>query len=289
MKLIKTRTISPLLIYVLIFSSLHPIVVWGKDTLPISSQLLTDSAGQTSQEAMSSVFRISCPEPPSSGTGFLYRTGNVITAAHVVEKCKPEHITILLSNGKKISVSKIRLDSDIDVALLTPSTKIDGEAIPFNSIGDFKVGTQVVTWGFPEGYRSLKPLLSVGYLSGIDYEKTHEEKMIKRYVVNAAFNSGNSGGPLIDVQSSTIIGVVVSKLAPMPDNIESALQAMKKTKSGLQYSATFKDGTRKSLSEAQVIEEVLQFLRSQTQLVVGYAVTSEDLRSFLAENVSSKE
>jgi hypothetical protein len=35
------------------------------------------------------------------------------------------------------------------------------------------------------------------------------------------------------------------------------------------------------MSEAQVVEYVLEYLRSQTQLVIGYAVTVIDLRSFL--------
>ena len=88
-----------------------------------------------------------------------------------------------------------------------------------------KIGTRITTWGFPAGYSWLTPLLTVGYLAGVDQPVTELGVAPIRWVVNAAFNSGNSGGPIID-DDGEVIGVVVSKLLPVPQQIQDALQAL---------------------------------------------------------------
>ncbi|MCX5834740.1 MAG: trypsin-like peptidase domain-containing protein [Deltaproteobacteria bacterium] len=143
---------------------------------------------------------------------------------------------------------------------------------------------QVSTWGYPAGYNGLAPLLSSGYLSGTDNIPGPSGKPVTRLVVNAAFNSGNSGGPLVEIDGNRVIGVVASKLAPLPPYIEKALKALKEAKYGLMFTKTKEDGTKEGVSEAQVTEEILQYLRSQTQLVIGHAVLVKDLRSFLKAN-----
>ena len=105
-----------------------------------------------------------------------------------------------------------------------------------------------------------------------------------RWVVNAAFNSGNSGGPLILIETGEVIGVVSSKLAPISQFAEQALTAMEANSSGVCYTQTLSDGTVRQLVEGQVIAMILNELRSQVQLVIGYAVLLDDLRSFLSAN-----
>lgn len=102
--------------------------------------------------------------------------------------------------------------------------------------------------------------------------------------MNAAFNSGNSGGPLLRVEDSKVIGVVSSKLAPMPDVIESALEALSKQNAGFMDEKMYPDGRVEKMSEGQLIHDVLQYLRRQTQLVIGHAVMLGDLRKFLEDN-----
>lgn len=122
-------------------------------------------------------------------------------------------------------------------------------------------------------------MLTVGYLSATEIIGSSP-----RWVINAAFNSGNSGGPLLRLEDGTVIGVVASKLAPIPPGIASILGALSQQKSGFRYTLNKPDGSQEHFSEGQLVAEVLQFLRSQTQLVVGHAVGLEDLRHFLETN-----
>lgn len=253
-----------------------------------STQAMTVTPGQNGQVAVSSVFRIIWPKGKKSGSAFLHKSGKVITAAHIVEGCKnPEDVFIIISKGKKgkrVKIKHIEANSDLDLALLTPESKLTGNSYPISSDSQFTIGSQVTTWGYPRGYQSNFPLLSVGYLSGEDHVQTSSGKLIKRWVVNGAFNLGNSGGPLIHVESGKVIGVVSSKLAPIPTYIEDALEAMKHNNAITVFTRTMSDGSKVRMSTAQVAAEVLQHLRSQTQLVIGHAVETRDIRAFLKAN-----
>jgi serine protease Do len=218
------------------------------------------------------------------GTGFLHKSGKIITAAHVVRECNPNDVFIILPQGAKVEITKIISDENNDIAILTPTEPLTGTALPLASQNVITIGAQVSTWGFPAGYNGRLPILSVGYIAGIDQIKTENRILVKRLVVNAAFNSGNSGGPLIDIDTGTVIGIVSSKLAPIPPYIKVALNALKESKYGLMFEKTKPDGTVENVSQSQILEEILQYLRSQTQLVVGMAVLPEDIKSFFMKN-----
>ena len=260
----------------------------NSDQIQVSAPLSTDSAGRMGAIAVQSVFKLIIVKKNRTGTGFLHASGNLLTAAHVVEGVNPEDVVILMSDGKKITVEKIVADSDIDIAILTPKQKIKAQALPLAIAEQFSIGIQVSTWGFPSGYNGMQPMLSVGYLSGSDAIRSSSGKIVGRFIVNAAFNAGNSGGPLIDIESGSVIGIVASKLAPMPPRIESALRALKDDKSISSFFITKPDGTKERISNSQVLEQVLQYLRSQTQLVIGRAVITNDIKTFLQKHKAIK-
>lgn len=86
------------------------------------------------------------------------------------------------------------------------------------------------------------------------------------------------------LEDGNVIGVVSSKLAPLPESVESSLKALSVTKYGLQYTKKEPGKEPSKVSEAQVVADVLEYLRSQTQLVLGFAVKLGELRGFLKEN-----
>lgn len=263
--------------------SLKVIELVAEDRIPASAPMTTDLAGKSGTVAAHSVLRVSVPSKNKGGTAFLHKSGKVITAAHIVKDCSSTDVFLIDSQGQRKDVTKIVSDNDYDLALLTPKTVLKRASLPINASNKLSIGAQVTTWGYPSGYKGLVPLLSVGYLSGVETIKSDSGKLINRWVVNAAFNRGNSGGPLIHIEDGTVIGIVVSKLAPIPPYIESALEALKNQKQGFTYTKTSTDGRTGKVSEGQIIADILDYLRSQTQLVVGYAVLLEDLRKFLRE------
>jgi len=248
---------------------------------PVSAPITTESAGQQGKLASQSVVRVVCKSTNMGGTGFLHKSGQIISAAHVVTGCPQTDIVIVTPSQKMLAVKSFKADAQLDLALITPSENIAGNALPISQKAEIAVGTPVVTWGFPAGYNGLIPLLAVGYLAGIDRLPTQSGLTPPRWVINAAFNGGNSGGPVLSQEDGSVIGVVSSKLAPIPLYIESALAALANQKSGFTYTRTLASGKTETISEGQVVAEVLTYLRSQTQLVLGHAVTSQDLVAFL--------
>ena len=253
----------------------------AQDRFASSSQMTADLARHTANIAIPSVFRILIPAKNRSGTAFLHKSGKMITASHVIEGCASQEVMLISGRGEKFGVKRMVADQDRDLALVTPDGKMNAPSLQLSSTDKFAIGLQVSSWGYPAGYKGQKPLFMSGYLSGIDMVGGKDGKSTARWVVNAAFNNGNSGGPLVDIERGEVIGVVSSKLAPLPEVVESALAALKNQKSNFVFERKLHDGTRETMSEAQVIEFVLEYLRSQTQLVIGYAVTIVDLRNFL--------
>jgi S1-C subfamily serine protease len=278
-----TRCLLALLVGVGVYCS-AVLPAHAVDQIPTGTPVETDTAGKSRGVAVSSVVRVVCSAEGTGGSGFLHRSGKIISAAHVVADCDKAKLLLVLGSGKRLEVSEVKYNETLDLALLTPKEKISGPSLPISSTPKLAVGSQVTTWGYPAGYNGAAPLLSVGYLAGEDRVKTKAGLSPPRWVVNAAFNGGNSGGPLVNIEDGSVIGVVSSKLAPISPLIESALEVLKKQRSGFTYTKQYPDGTTETVSEGQVVAEVLYYLRTQTQLVVGHAIKSDDVRSFLKAN-----
>lgn len=245
----------------------------------------TDSAGRLGDVAMHAVIRLVCVERNSVGTGFLHKSGYIITAEHVLRDCKkPQMFHVANSRASLADVTVVAADRDIDLAIVKPSIALTVKPLEISTSNDIKIGAQVSTWGFPGGYSGLSPLLSVGYLSGIEAYQVSPSKIVRKWVVNAAFNGGNSGGPLIHIETGTVFGVVSSKLAPISADAAAILQLLEHQKFGMQYEGKKPDGSKITFSEAQLVGTVLNELRQQVQLVIGQAVLREDLVAFLTAN-----
>lgn len=242
-----------------------PVQLLVRDTLPLSRWVL----------------RVACKKNNSAGTAFVHSSGRVLTAAHVVEGCSPADVSLFVKDSP-LPVVEVVADRWLDIALLTPRDAL-GTGLTVGSGDGISVGDTVVTWGFPMGYFGLEPMVSVGYLAA-RAPVPASPKPVLRAFVNGAFNLGNSGGPVIDVRTLTVVGIVNAKMAPVPPDVASAMAAMQQQSSGFVYTAKTPDGRTVSLSEAQVVSRVLEHLQSQTQLVVGTAVILGDIREFLKKH-----
>lgn len=252
-----------------------------KADVPVATQWVLDAAGPTQRNAVKSVFMLLCPKTNEKGTGFLLKSGLVLTAEHVIKNCSAHEIRGFDAAGQEVTFTKLVGDAKRDLAVLLPTLTLTG-GLELGPDQDPPIGTGVSTWGFPLGYNGPAPLLSVGYLSG--YRNVGDSKHpVKHLVVNGAFNPGNSGGPLFKVGDDKVVGVVVSKHAPLTPFVLSAIQALANNPSGILFSATDGQGNTKEFVESQIVAEILLYFRLLTQVMIGEAVAVSEVRAFLNE------
>lgn len=255
--------------------------------VPVATQWVLDAAGQEGRAAVRDVYMIVCPAASQKGTGFLVDSGVVVTNEHVVRGCGASQLIGVSSNGARIAFSALRIDQSRDLAALTPAKPLKG-GLRLGSTRNLNIGAMVRTWGFPLGYNGPPPLLSVGYLSGFNAAQVGGAN-VKHLVVNGAFNSGNSGGPLFAGVDNTVVGIVVAKALPnFTPFMQSAITAFANNQSGVVFTGTDATGKPISLVESQLVAQIVMSVRDMAQVMIGEAVAVEELRQFLESKGSNK-
>ncbi len=132
------------------------------------------------------------------GTGVIYRSnGYIITNAHVVKDM--ESIVVVLSNSKAYKARLKAIDEDLDLAEI----KIDKGGLQPATFGDISkvaVGDEVVAIGTPLSF-GLRNSATRGIISGMNRSENRQYKFLQ---TDAAINSGNSGGPLVNMKGEVV-------------------------------------------------------------------------------------
>jgi serine protease Do len=152
--------------------------------------------------------RVYTQQVPSLGSGFIISPdGYVLTNDHVAGNAKK--ITVTLTNGEKYDAELIGTDLISDIALL----KIDGKDLPYIKLGnsdDVIIGEWVIAFGNPFGLFDIndKPTVTVGVVSSTGMKLNTQGGRVYRGMIqtDAAINSGNSGGPLVN-SLAEVIGI----------------------------------------------------------------------------------
>lgn len=155
----------------------------------------------------------------SSGSGFVIEGRRILTNAHVVVHSKFIHISRYGSPTRYVG-RLVAISHESDLALITVDE--GKECHFFDDTPSFSLmntlpalETSVIVVGYPKGGDNLS--VTRGVVSRIDYD-TYTQSNTKLLVIqiDAAINSGNSGGPvLIDNQ---VVGVAFQSLSGA-DNI----------------------------------------------------------------------
>ncbi|MEN8138143.1 MAG: trypsin-like peptidase domain-containing protein [Bacteroidota bacterium] len=145
------------------------------------------------------------------GTGVLVsKTGEIITAAHVVSNAS--EIEIIYKDGTTSAASIEKISNTGDVALLIADKVSQNSTIAkFGNSDEVKIGDNIYIIGFPMG---LEYSLSSGIISGIHHDKLKIEEGVSMefFQTDAAINTGNSGGPMFN-QKGEVIGIISSILS----------------------------------------------------------------------------
>ncbi len=143
------------------------------------------------------------------GSGFIISPdGYILTNDHVAGNA--EEITVTLSDGRQFQAELIGSDLVSDIALLKIEADGNFPYVPLGNSDDVIIGEWVVTLGNPFGLfeRGHKPIVTVGVISAKNMNLSSVNSRVYRGMLqtDAAINSGNSGGPLVN-SLGEVIGV----------------------------------------------------------------------------------
>ncbi|MDO4864853.1 MAG: trypsin-like peptidase domain-containing protein, partial [Ruminococcus sp.] len=152
----------------------------------------------------------------ATGTGVVItEDGYIVTNAHVIYDSEngggeAESVSVILDNDESYDAEIIGYDTDCDIAVL----KIDEDGLTAAEFGDsdsLRLGESVIAIGNPLGFE-LKDTVTGGMISGLNRDITINDKAMTLIQTDAAINSGNSGGPLIN-KYGQVIGINSSKMS----------------------------------------------------------------------------
>lgn len=146
-----------------------------------------------------------------AGTGVIISSdGYIMTNSHVVGTAKTASVT--LENGKVYeNVEVIGSDPLNDIAFMKIKDVKDLPAVTLGDSSTVRVGQQVVAIGNALG--QYQNTVTTGILSGVGRPVTagnetgsQQENLVDLLQTDAAINSGNSGGPLVNL-AGQVIGI----------------------------------------------------------------------------------
>ena len=141
--------------------------------------------------------------PASSGSGFaVSNDGYLVTNNHVIEGCQK---VLVHRRGKKYEIDIVSFDQQNDLALLKGNFKPD-IVLPLASAKP-QLAQDIYVSGYPFG---LNISSSVKVTKGIISSLTGIGNNLAEMQIDAALQSGNSGGPILDEYGN--VGVAVAKL-----------------------------------------------------------------------------
>lgn len=139
------------------------------------------------------------------GSGFMISDTQIVTAAHVVQVA--EKVNVQFLDGEIIPAKVISAYATADVALLELIwPRKNAVTLKLADSDAVRVGESVFVVGAPYG---LGHSLSSGYVSGIIRDKEDKNPFTNSEYIqtDAAINTGNSGGPMMNMKGE-VIGVV---------------------------------------------------------------------------------
>jgi putative serine protease PepD len=142
----------------------------------------------------------------AEGTGFVIdKDGNILTAEHVVDNA--DSIQVTFQDGSVAKATLVGSDKSTDTAVI--HVDVSASKLHPLALGDSSAtepGQSVVAIGSPFG---LPETLTAGIVSATDrtISAPNHFSITGAIQTDAAINHGNSGGPLIDVATNTVIGI----------------------------------------------------------------------------------
>jgi 2-alkenal reductase len=138
------------------------------------------------------------------GSGFIIsQDGYIVTNYHVVEGQQALEVAFNTGENRSVGARLVGGDPSVDLAVL----KVDGGVPAFVNFGDsgkLRVGETVVAIGSALG--DFRNSVTKGIISGLNRSVGNELGLVGMIQTDASINSGNSGGPLFNLNGE-VVGV----------------------------------------------------------------------------------
>ena len=200
-------------------SSLVPVETTAETAAPETVAPVQETASLTLQEiyqkCIPSVASITTTTKSGSATGtgvILSSDGYIVTNYHVIED--GVSYTVQLTDDRILSANLIGDDPTGDLAVL----KVEADDLVSAEFGDsdtLQVGDSVVAIGDPLGVE-YRGTMTNGIVSAINRNVNVNGRTMNLIQTNAALNSGNSGGPLINDRGQ-VVGINTVKIGAFED------------------------------------------------------------------------
>src|SRR5689334_2317777 len=150
------------------------------------------------------------------GSGFLINAdGQILTNNHVISGSNQVEVSLPDQTTYRATILKKDRVSDLALIQINPKKKLH-----FLNLGDsdrLQVGQKVLAIGNPFGY--FQGTLTTGVVSSLHRDVPGEDRTLEGMIqTDAAINSGNSGGPLLDSQGN-VIGINTAIYGPNGGNV----------------------------------------------------------------------
>ena len=153
-------------------------------------------------------------EPGAQGSGVVVDDrGYIVTNNHVISEAAASpskfKLTVVFNDGKEVPANLVGRDPKTDLAVLKVDNVDNLTVAKFGDSDKLRVGEEVIAAGAPLGLRST---VTSGIISALNRpvplsgEGSDTDTVIDAVQTDASINHGNSGGPLIDM-NSLVIGI----------------------------------------------------------------------------------
>jgi putative serine protease PepD len=191
-------------------------------------------------------------EQQAQGSGFVFDgSGRIVTNYHVVQNA--ESVQIVYPGGRRIDADVVGTDPSTDVAVLDPKEDANLAALRLADSDQVQVGDPVVAIGSPFG---LAGTVTSGIVSALNrtIRSPNGFGIDDAIQTDAAINSGNYGGPLLDADGHVI-------------GINTQIQSSTGGNIGIGYavpSNTVRDVADKLIRDGKVVHAYLGVTMTQT-------------------------
>lgn len=147
------------------------------------------------------------------GSGVIVsQDGYILTNAHVVSDAKDDQqVDVLFSDNSTAKAKILFRDETLDLAIIKVE-KTGLQAIELGDSDHVQVGDKAIAIGNPVGL-NLQSTLTSGYISGVNRSIQMQDSSVLDglFQTDAAINSGNSGGALLN-KDGKLIGINTAKV-----------------------------------------------------------------------------